>query len=182
MTFVMKDHSYPLREKEPTVSDVVEGEGDSLRLPRSESLLEELLDTRPRIRRNSEQLSRVYSTFHVSNLKKCLSDETLAIPLDEIQIDEKLHFIEEPVKIMDREVKRLKQSRIPIVKVRWNSRRGPEFTWESKDQLQKKYPHLFSNSASVTGSFPVNISESSPGANLIVFYHSLSSVDAFLGF
>ncbi|GJU44633.1 putative reverse transcriptase domain-containing protein [Tanacetum coccineum] len=64
-----------------------------------------------------KQLSRVHSTFHVSNLKKCLSDETLAIPLDEIQIDDKLHFIKEHVKIMDREVKRLKQSRIPIVKV-----------------------------------------------------------------
>ncbi|GKA47995.1 putative reverse transcriptase domain-containing protein [Tanacetum coccineum] len=75
-----------------------------------------------------EQLSKVHSTFHVSNLKKCLSEETLAIPLDEIQIDDKLHFIEEPVKIMDRKVKRLKQSRIPIVKVRWNSSRGPEFT------------------------------------------------------
>ncbi|GJS87028.1 putative reverse transcriptase domain-containing protein [Tanacetum coccineum] len=74
------------------------------------------------------QLSRVHSTFHVSNLKKRLSDEPLAIPLDEIQIDDKLSFIEEPVEIMDREVKHLKQSRIPIVKVRWNSRRGPEFT------------------------------------------------------
>ncbi|GJR19233.1 putative reverse transcriptase domain-containing protein [Tanacetum coccineum] len=65
-----------------------------------------------------EKLSRVLSTFHVSNLKKCLSDEPLAIPLDEIHVDNKLNFIEEPVKIMDREVKRLKQSRIPIVKVR----------------------------------------------------------------
>ncbi|GJR29459.1 putative reverse transcriptase domain-containing protein [Tanacetum coccineum] len=65
-----------------------------------------------------EQLSRVHSTFHVSNLKKCLSDETLAIPLDEIQIDDKLHFIEEPIEIMDREVKHLKKSCIPIVKVR----------------------------------------------------------------
>ncbi|GJX34078.1 hypothetical protein Tco_0245635 [Tanacetum coccineum] len=65
-----------------------------------------------------EQLSRVHSTFHVSNLKKCMADEPLAIPLDEIQIDDKLHFIEEPVEIMDREVKRLKQSRILIVKVR----------------------------------------------------------------
>ncbi|GJT27086.1 putative reverse transcriptase domain-containing protein [Tanacetum coccineum] len=73
-----------------------------------------------------EQLSRVHSTFHVSNLKKCFSDEPLAIPLDEIQIDDKLNFIEEPVEIIDREVKRLKQSRIPIVKVRWNSRRGPD--------------------------------------------------------
>ncbi|GKA56328.1 putative reverse transcriptase domain-containing protein [Tanacetum coccineum] len=85
-----------------------------------------------------EQLSRVHSTFHVSNLKKCLSDETLAIPLDEIQIDDKLHFIEEPVEIMDQKVKRLKQSRIPIVKVRWNLRRGPEFTWEREHQFQKK--------------------------------------------
>ncbi|GJY24553.1 putative reverse transcriptase domain-containing protein [Tanacetum coccineum] len=92
-----------------------------------------------------EKLSRVHSTFHVSNLKKCLSDEPLAIPLDEIHIDEKLHFIEEPVEIMDREVKRLKQSRIPIVKVRWNSKRGPEYTWEREDQMQKKYPHLFTN-------------------------------------
>ncbi|GJV06161.1 putative reverse transcriptase domain-containing protein [Tanacetum coccineum] len=56
-----------------------------------------------------EKLSHVHSTFHVSNLKKCLSDEPLAIPLDEIHIDEKLNFIEEPVEIMDREVKRLKQ-------------------------------------------------------------------------
>ncbi|GJU19288.1 putative reverse transcriptase domain-containing protein [Tanacetum coccineum] len=92
-----------------------------------------------------EQLSRVHSTFHVSNLKKCFVDEPLAIPLDEIQIDDKLNFIEEPVEIMDREVKRLKQSRIPIVKVRWNSRRGPEFTWEREDQMKKKYPHLFVN-------------------------------------
>ncbi|GJZ82341.1 putative reverse transcriptase domain-containing protein [Tanacetum coccineum] len=100
-----------------------------------------------------QQLSRVHSTFHVSNLKKCLSDETLAVPLDEIQINEKLQLIEEPVEIMDREVKRLKQSRILIVKVRWNSRRGPEFTWEREDQFQKKYPYLFTKpvtSSSVT--------------------------------
>ncbi|GKC76750.1 putative reverse transcriptase domain-containing protein [Tanacetum coccineum] len=97
-----------------------------------------------------EKLSRVHSTFHVLNLKKCLSDEPLAIPLDEIHIDEKLHFIEEPVKIMDREVKHLKQSRIPIVKVRWNSKRGPEYTWEREDQMQKKYPHLFANPVSAS--------------------------------
>ncbi|GJV89172.1 putative reverse transcriptase domain-containing protein [Tanacetum coccineum] len=80
-----------------------------------------------------QQLSRVHSTFHVSNLKKSLSDEPLAIPLDEIHIDNKLHFVEKPVEIMDREVKRLKQSRILIIKVRWNYRRGPEFTWERDD-------------------------------------------------
>ncbi|KAD4887882.1 hypothetical protein E3N88_19953 [Mikania micrantha] len=92
-----------------------------------------------------QELSSVHNVFHVSNLKKCLSYETLAIPLEEIQIDEKLHFIEEPVEIMDREIKKLKLSRIPIVKVRWNSRRGPEFTWERKDQMKMKYPFLFSN-------------------------------------
>ncbi|GJT08545.1 hypothetical protein Tco_0843007 [Tanacetum coccineum] len=96
-----------------------------------------------------EQLSRVYSTFHVSNLKKCMTNEPLATPLDEIKIDDKLHFIKEPIEIMDHEVKRLKQSRILIVKVCWNSRRGPEFTWERADQIQKKYPHLFPNSAPV---------------------------------
>ncbi|GKE71367.1 hypothetical protein Tco_1529439 [Tanacetum coccineum] len=96
-----------------------------------------------------EQLSRVHSTFHVSNLKKCMVDEPLAIPLDEIQIDDKFHFIEEPVDIMDHEVKRLKQSHISIVKVHWNSRRGPEFTWEREDQMQKKYPYFFPNYALV---------------------------------
>ncbi|GJY84586.1 putative reverse transcriptase domain-containing protein [Tanacetum coccineum] len=81
--------------------------------------------------------------------KKFMAEEPLAIPLDEIQVDEKLYFIEEPVEIMDRKVKRLKQSRIPIVKVHWNSRRGHEFTWEREDQMQKKYPHLFPSSALV---------------------------------
>ncbi|GJY73123.1 putative reverse transcriptase domain-containing protein [Tanacetum coccineum] len=65
--------------------------------------------------------------------QKCYADEPLAISLDEIQIDDKLNFIEEPVEIMYREVKQLKQSRIPIVKVHWTSRRGPEFTWERED-------------------------------------------------
>nr|GEX49356.1 putative reverse transcriptase domain-containing protein [Tanacetum cinerariifolium] len=75
-------------------------------------------------------LSRVHSTFRVSNLKKCLSDEPYTISLDEIHIDDKICFVEEPVEIMDREVKRLKQSRIPIIKVQWDFRRGPEFTRE----------------------------------------------------
>ncbi|GKB47187.1 putative reverse transcriptase domain-containing protein, partial [Tanacetum coccineum] len=97
-----------------------------------------------------EQLSRVHSTFHVSNLRKCYADEPLAVPLDEIQIDDNLNFIEEPVEIMDREVKLLKQSRIPIVKVRWNSRKVPEFTWERDDQMKKKYPHLFAKSKSTS--------------------------------
>ncbi|KAI3825350.1 hypothetical protein L1987_06833 [Smallanthus sonchifolius] len=90
------------------------------------------------------ELNNVHPTFHVSNLKKCLADENLHISLDEVRIDEKMHFVEKPVEIMDREVKKLKRSRIPIVKVRWESKRGPEFTWEREDQMKTKYPHLFS--------------------------------------
>ncbi|GKA98136.1 putative reverse transcriptase domain-containing protein, partial [Tanacetum coccineum] len=78
-----------------------------------------------------QELSRVHNTFHVSNLKKCYVDEPLVIPLDGLHVDDKLHFIKQPVEIMDREVKRLKQSHILIVKVRWNSRRGTEFTSSS---------------------------------------------------
>nr|GFC12477.1 putative reverse transcriptase domain-containing protein [Tanacetum cinerariifolium] len=75
-----------------------------------------------------EELSRVHNTFHVSNLKKRHADEPLAVLLDGLHFDDKLHYVEEPVEIVNREVKRLKQSRIPLVKVRWNSKRGPEFT------------------------------------------------------
>ncbi|GKB40966.1 hypothetical protein Tco_0885908 [Tanacetum coccineum] len=90
-----------------------------------------------------QDLNRVHNTFHVSNLKKCYSVEPLAVPLEGLHVDDKLCFLEEHVEIMDREVKRLNQSRILIIKVRWNSRRGPEFTWEHGDQFQKKYLQLF---------------------------------------
>ena len=90
-----------------------------------------------------EEHSRVHDTFHVSNLKKWLSDESLVIPLKEIRLDEKLVFTEEPVEIMDREIKQLKHNRTPIVKVRWNSKRGPEYTWEREDQIRAQYPHIF---------------------------------------
>ncbi|GJV10263.1 putative reverse transcriptase domain-containing protein [Tanacetum coccineum] len=69
-----------------------------------------------------EEQSRVHNTFH-------------------------LQFVEEPLEIIDREVKRLRKIRVPIFKVRWNSRRGPEFTWEREDQFKKKYPHLFTKTA-----------------------------------
>ncbi|GKF48870.1 putative reverse transcriptase domain-containing protein [Tanacetum coccineum] len=94
-----------------------------------------------------EELSRVHNTFHVSNLKKCHADEPLAVPLNGLHFNDKLQFVEEPIEITDREVKRLKQSRIPLVKVQWNSKRGPEFTWEREDQFRKKYPHLFTKTA-----------------------------------
>ncbi|GJT33120.1 putative reverse transcriptase domain-containing protein [Tanacetum coccineum] len=92
-----------------------------------------------------KELSSVHDTFHVSNLKKCLADANLHVPLDEIKVNKTLRFVEEPLEIMDREVKTLKRSKIPIVKVRWNSKRGPEFTWEREDHLRAKYPQLFEN-------------------------------------
>nr|GEY68015.1 putative reverse transcriptase domain-containing protein [Tanacetum cinerariifolium] len=65
------------------------------------------------------------------------------VPLEGLQLDDKIHFVEDLVEVMDHEVKQLRRSRVLIVKVRWNSRRGPEFTWEREDQFRKKYPHLF---------------------------------------
>ncbi|GJU67245.1 putative reverse transcriptase domain-containing protein [Tanacetum coccineum] len=87
-----------------------------------------------------EELNGVHDTFHVSNLKKCLADPTLQVPLDEIRVDAKLNFMEEPVEILEREFKKLKRSRIAIVNVRWNSKRGPEFTWEREDQMNIEVP------------------------------------------
>ncbi|GKE40726.1 hypothetical protein Tco_1464131 [Tanacetum coccineum] len=89
-----------------------------------------------------EEFNSVHDTFHVSNLKKCLADANLHLPLDEIKIDKTLRFVKEPVEIMDHEVKSLKRSRIPLVKVRWNSKRGLEFTWERGDYMKSKYPQL----------------------------------------
>ncbi|GKD02985.1 hypothetical protein Tco_1177959, partial [Tanacetum coccineum] len=83
-----------------------------------------------------QELSSVHHTFYVSNLKKCLADLNLHVPLEEIQVDAKLNFVEELVEILEREIKKLKRSRIPIVKVRWNLKRGPEFTWEREDQMK----------------------------------------------
>ncbi|GJU36921.1 hypothetical protein Tco_1185275 [Tanacetum coccineum] len=96
----------------------------------------------------SEELNGVHDPFYVSNLKKCLADPTLKVPLDEIQVDAKLNFMEEHVEILEREFKKLKRSRISIVKVRWKSKRGPEFTWEREDRMKLKYPHLFGDVSS----------------------------------
>ncbi|GKA88871.1 putative reverse transcriptase domain-containing protein [Tanacetum coccineum] len=131
-----------------------------------------------------QELSRVHHTFHVSNLKKCYADEPLVMPLEGIHVDDKLQFVEEPVEIMEREIKRLKRSRIPLVKVRWNSRRGPEFTWEREDSFKQKYPQLFTNraSSSTTRELPAKIAsdkrtlhlaiERGDPAYLVINYHS----------
>nr|GEX22789.1 putative reverse transcriptase domain-containing protein [Tanacetum cinerariifolium] len=94
-----------------------------------------------------QELSGMHDTFHVSNLKKCLVDANLHVPLDEIKVDKTLRFVEEPIEIMDREVKSLKRSKIPIVKVYWYSKHGPEFTWERKYHMKAKYPLLFADCA-----------------------------------
>ncbi|GJT35365.1 putative reverse transcriptase domain-containing protein [Tanacetum coccineum] len=99
-----------------------------------------------------EELSGVHDTFHVSKLKKCLADASLHVPLGEIKVDKTLRFIEEPVEIMDREVKSLKRSKIALVKVRWKSKRSPEFTWEHEDYMKSKYPQLFVDRADQSAS------------------------------
>ncbi|GJV71616.1 putative reverse transcriptase domain-containing protein [Tanacetum coccineum] len=97
-----------------------------------------------------EEMSWVHNSFHVFLLEKMHSTK-LCLP----QLAGRssgvsyglLQFVEEHVEITDNEVKRLKRSRIPLVKVRWNSKRGPKFTWEREDQFRKKYPHLFTKTA-----------------------------------
>ncbi|GJV48489.1 putative reverse transcriptase domain-containing protein [Tanacetum coccineum] len=89
-----------------------------------------------------KKLNNVHDTFHVPNLKKCLVDANLHVPLDEIKVDKTLHFVKEPVEIMDREIRKLKRRKIKLVKVMWNSKHGPEFTWEHEYQIRIKYPQL----------------------------------------
>ncbi|GJU48646.1 putative reverse transcriptase domain-containing protein [Tanacetum coccineum] len=90
-----------------------------------------------------QELNGIHDTFHVSNLKKFLADASLHVPLEEIRVDKTLCFVEEPVEIMDSEVKKLKRSRIPVVKVHWNSKRGSEYTWEWEDFMKSKFLNLF---------------------------------------
>ncbi|KAJ9549517.1 hypothetical protein OSB04_022060 [Centaurea solstitialis] len=90
-------------------------------------------------------LGQIHSTFHVSQLRKCLADETAHIPLDDIQVDESLNYVERPVAVIDRKVKRLRSKEIRIVKVQWQHRKGSEWTWEPEAEMRKYYPELFSD-------------------------------------
>ncbi|GKC83267.1 putative reverse transcriptase domain-containing protein [Tanacetum coccineum] len=98
-----------------------------------------------------QELSCVHDTFCVSNLKKCLAESDVQVPLDEIEIDENLRFVKEPIEIVERDVKKLKRRKIRLVKVRWNSRQEVEYTWEREDQFRKKYPNIFSETVPSTG-------------------------------
>jgi hypothetical protein len=90
-----------------------------------------------------EEMNGVHNVFHVSNLRKCLANETLIMPLQDVEVNEKLKFVEQPMQIEDRQTKKLKKKTLVLVKVRWNSRRGPEYTWELESEMRQKYPHLF---------------------------------------
>ncbi|GKF47631.1 hypothetical protein Tco_0137433, partial [Tanacetum coccineum] len=107
-----RQKSYADKRRKPLEFKV----GDRLRLPK--------------------ELNSVHDTFYVSNLKKCLADANLHVPLDEIKGDKTLRFVEEPVEIMDQEIRKLKRRKVVLVKVRWNSKRGPGFTWEHEDQMR----------------------------------------------
>nr|XP_043625640.1 uncharacterized protein LOC122597071 [Erigeron canadensis] len=98
-----------------------------------------------------QELGDVHDTFHVSNLKKCVADDSKVVPLEELRMEDKLQFREEPIEVLDRDEKRLKRSKIPIVKVRWDTKRGPEFTWEREDFIREKYPHLLPKQTQIPG-------------------------------
>nr|GEU45171.1 hypothetical protein [Tanacetum cinerariifolium] len=102
---------------------------------------ERLKTARDRQKSNADHLRKPleFSVGKVLYVSKCLANIDLHVPLEEVKIDDKLHFVEEPMEIMDHEVKKLKKRRIPIVKVCWNSQQGPEFNWERKDEMKRKY-------------------------------------------
>jgi hypothetical protein len=98
-----------------------------------------------------EELSGIDDVFHVSTLKKCLADESLKAPLEEIRVDDRLNFREQPIEIVKTKKKRLRRKKIRIVKVKWNAKRGPEYTWEPEAEMKRKYPQLFTEKDLIPG-------------------------------
>ncbi|KAK9048711.1 hypothetical protein SSX86_032323 [Deinandra increscens subsp. villosa] len=90
-----------------------------------------------------EELSGIHNTFHVSNLRKCLADESAYVPLDDLVVDKKLNYVERPIAILDRKVKKLRNKEVNQVLVQWEHRKGSDLTWELEDEMQRYYPHLF---------------------------------------
>ena len=84
------------------------------------------------------ELNGVHDTFHVSNLKKSPTQDTVVIPADEIHVDDTLHFVEEPVEVTDWKVNKTRRRSVKLVKVRWNARHDPEYTWEHEDRMKEK--------------------------------------------
>ena len=92
------------------------------------------------------ELEGIHSTFHVSHLRKCLADEAQHVPLNDIELDKRLNYVEQPIEIVDRKEKQLRNKSIPLVKVIWKHRRGSDATWEVEEEMRKLYPDLFSDS------------------------------------
>ncbi|KAJ9561460.1 hypothetical protein OSB04_006620 [Centaurea solstitialis] len=89
------------------------------------------------------ELNQTHDTFHVSQLRKCLADETAHVPIDDIQVDERLNYIERPIAILERKTKSLRNKEIGLVKVQWEHRKGSEWTWEPEAEMRSNYPELF---------------------------------------
>ncbi|KAJ9557738.1 hypothetical protein OSB04_012352 [Centaurea solstitialis] len=129
-----------------------------------------------------EVLGQIHSTFHVSQLRKCLADETTHIPLDDIQVDGSLNYVERPVAVLDRKVKRLRSKEIGIVKVQWQHRKGSEWTWEPEAEMREHYPELIGvvrpspALAGDGGLWAVVSSSVSAGARVAVAIHVAAAV------
>ncbi|KAJ9565813.1 hypothetical protein OSB04_001779 [Centaurea solstitialis] len=89
------------------------------------------------------ELSQIHNTFHVSQLRKCLADEAAHIPIDDIQVDERLNYVERPIAVLERKTKTLRNKEIGLVKVQWEHRKGSEWTWEPEAEMRASYPELF---------------------------------------
>ena len=89
------------------------------------------------------QLQRIHNTFHISNLRKCLADEEAKVPLEEISVNERLHYKEEPEKIIDQTTRKLRNKEVALVKIQWKYHKGRDATWENEEIMKEKYPHLF---------------------------------------
>ncbi|GJS34804.1 putative reverse transcriptase domain-containing protein [Tanacetum coccineum] len=142
------DKIVQIKERLKTTRDRQKSYADNRRKPLEFSVGDKVVERAGPVAyrlRLPQELVGIDDTFHLSNMKKCLANVNLHVPLKEIKIEDKLRFVEEPIEIMDHEVKKLKRSWIPIVKVHWNSRRGPKFTWEQEDEMKRKYSQLFAS-------------------------------------
>ena len=90
-----------------------------------------------------DELSNIHNTSHVSYLRKCLADQASYVPLEETEVDDKLNYVAQPIEILDRKIKRLRNKTIDQVKVKWDHRKGSDTTWESEEEMKRLYPHLF---------------------------------------
>ncbi|XP_075096294.1 uncharacterized protein LOC142174406 [Nicotiana tabacum] len=89
------------------------------------------------------ELGAVNPVFHVSMLRKCIGDPSRITPIEDIHIAEDLSYVEVPITILDRQVRKLRTKEVASVKVLWRNNNVEEMTWEAEEEMRKKYPHLF---------------------------------------